>query len=308
MKTHYQILWVDDQIESVETDVADVKDFFEDFGIEANIKQFQSGPDTDIHEDIKAALDDPDVDLIVVDFLMDGMNGSELISAIRATDHIFLPVVFYSTNGSEALHRQVAESSLDGVYISHRDNVLEKIKEVATSLLRKEQTSKRTRGLLMEGVSEIDANFGSIFLSLWDQLNGEKQRELVRYFKEKLAEKLRNTERHNGTVPDSLPEFRAEMESKFVSPSYDTFTRWKILKKMFELLGIKGAEVEIFHELFNAGDNRKSLIALRNDYAHKTRSQLKDVHNENRCITIRREIRLQMKNTREDIPKMLNEK
>ena len=218
--------------------MADVEDFFEDYGIEANILRFPSGQDTDIHEDLGGALYDPDIDLIVVDYLMDGMDGSELISAIRATDHIFLPVVFYSTNGPKELHRQAAESSLEGVYISHRDNVLDKIKEVATSLLRKEQTSKRTRGLLMEGVSEIDANFGSIFLLLWDRLDEERQARLVEYLKEKLAGKLKNTETLIRSLPDNLPEFRNEMESKFVYLNYDTSTRWKILKKMFELLGV----------------------------------------------------------------------
>ncbi len=308
MKTHYQILWVDDQIESVETDMADVKDFFEGYGIEANIMQFPGGPDTNIHEDIRDALDSPDIDLIVVDFLMDGMNGSELINTIRATDHIFLPVVFYSTNGPKELHRQAAESSLDGVYISHRDNVLDKIKDVAKSLLKKEQTSKRTRGLLMEGVSEIDANFGSIFISLWDQLDEERQGKLIKYFKEKLGERLKNAEQLIGSLPDDLEEFSRAMQSDFVSIKYDTIIRWKILKKMFKLLGVEGDEVDIFHKLFDPPGNGRPLITMRNDYAHKTRAQLEDVHNEDMCITIRREIRLQTKNTCKDIPEMLNER
>lgn len=306
MKTQYRILWVDDEIETVETDIADIKEFFERYGIEANIIEFRSGPDTFIHEDIKNELENPEIDLIVVDFLMGGMDGSDLIKAIRATDHIFLPVVFYSTIGPEELHKKAAESSLDGVYISHRDNVRVKIEEVATSLLRKEQTSKRTRGLLMEGVSELDANFGTIFLSLWDQLDEGQQEKLVAYFKKKLTEKSVKTDELIKSLPNNLPGFRAEMESNFVSICYDTITRWKILKKLFGLLGITGNEVDIFHRLFIIRNNVKPLIQMRNDYAHKTRSELEEVHDEAVCKTIRSEIRSQMQNTLVDIPNMLN--
>ena len=307
MKTHYKILWVDHEFESIETDIENIEEFFEDYGIEAIITKLSGGTDTDdTHEDIKKELDDPDIDLIVVDFLMDKMNGAQLIEIIRETNHIFLPVVFYSKN-FEDLREKAAESLLDGVYLSPRDAVSDKIQEVAKSLLRKEQTSKRTRGLLMEGVSELDASFGSIFLSLWDKLGEKQKRKIIKCFKEKLDNKYKSTKELMKSLPDDPLVFRADMKSNFVSFKYNMVTRWRILKEMFELLGMKGNEVDTFCRLYS-GKDRKPLIEMRNEYAHKTRSELEEEHNEGVCKSIRLEIRSQMKNTLEDIPKRLGMK
>lgn len=296
MKTQYRILWVDDDLESVTTDISDVKDFFERFGIEPNIITFESRSEIDIYHDIKKELVNPDLDLIVVDYLMEGMNGRQLIDTIRETDHIFLPVVFYSSAGSEELHRQAAEASLDGVYITHRDRVRDKVEIVAASLLRKEQTSKRTRGLLMEGVSEIDANFGQLFLLFWDKLDDAKKSELAKYLKEKITKGAASKNKLAETLPIELPDFRAYMEERFVSGIFDTITRWKILKKLFGLLNITGGEVDVFHRLFDKKDGIQPLIPLRNQYGHRTRADLEKSHNEEMCISIRRELRIQTKN------------
>lgn len=168
MKTEYHIIWVDDDLESIQTDIRDTEEFFETFGIKALIKTHESNPDENIHDVIATELDDPELDLIVVDFMMDGMNGRQLIDQIRQSDHIYLPVIFYSAAGTARLHQEAATAALDGVYIANRDRVRNKIEEVVRSLLRREQTTKRTRGLLMEGVSEIDANFGTLLVpSRW---------------------------------------------------------------------------------------------------------------------------------------------
>ncbi len=149
MKTRYDILWIDDQIDAVTDDIADVSNFLEKHGIEPAIKPVPAMPDGSIHSAIASDLTNPDLDLIVVDFSMDGLSGPELIKEIRETDQVYLPVIFYSQFSVE-LHEEAAANQLDGVYISSRDNVRRKTIDVIRSLLKKEQTTKRTRGLLME--------------------------------------------------------------------------------------------------------------------------------------------------------------
>lgn len=296
MKTEYRIIWVDDEIDAVSTDISDTKDFLERHGIAAQIITFEATEDTDIHSQIAPALSNPDLDLIVVDYKMDGMNGRDLIDAIRDTDHVFLPVIFYSTVGADELHKQAAEAKLDGVYIAHRDRVRTKIEEVVASLLVKEQTSKRTRGLLMEGVSELDANFGKLFLNMWDQQNDDTKSELISYLKEKLEERATNTQNLVGSLPGQHDDFRTYMEKSFVSGSYDTITRWKILKKQFSLLNLQGNEIDTFLRLFDKKTEADPLIKMRNDYGHKTRAELEGRHNGQVCVGIRRELRTQLKN------------
>ncbi|MCP3440193.1 response regulator [Bradyrhizobium sp. CCGUVB14] len=293
MKTEYDIIWVDDDLESVADDITDIREFFEKVGIEARIQTYEGGNDG-LHELIKAGLANPELDLIVVDFMMNGMNGRQLIDAIRTSDHIFLPVVFYSSAGSERLHQEAAAAALDGVYISSRDRVRRKIEDVVTSLLRKEQTTKRTRGLLMEGVSEIDASFGQLFHGLWSKLSDEEKDKVVTYFNEKLGERAVSAAKAQKDLPAEREAFKKSMESTFVSAAYDTSIRWKILKKMLTLA--KRHEEDASKVFFRLFDDPRALVQMRNNYGHRTRVELEKDHTEEKCIAIRRELRAQTVN------------
>lgn len=294
MKTEYYILWVDDELDTVADDLSDVEEFFEKYGIKAHIRTYLADETADIHSAIDSDLKNPELDLIVVDFKMNGMNGRELIDSIRKSDHIFLPVVFYSSVGVDALHKEAADAALDGVYISSRDRVRHKIQEVATSLLRKEQTSKRTRGLLMEGVSEIDANFGELFKRLWGRLKDDQKAVVVKYLREKLNDRSKDAAKAFDELPTEVEPFKVMMDAKFVSASFDTATRWKVIKKMLQLSGHNADSVKVFLKLFEPPAD--ALIHIRNSYGHKTRAQLEPDHTEDKCIGIRRELRSQMGN------------
>ncbi len=295
MKTEYHIIWVDDEIDSVETDITDVELFFEKFGIEAIIKKFQAEEENNIHEVIKSELNDPELDMLVVDFKMDGMNGKDLIASIRETDHVFLPVIFYSSAGPDALHKEAADASLDGVYIADRSRIFQKVQEVATSLLRKEQTVKRTRGLLMEGVSEIDARFGSLFTQLWAKLDAKQRDATIAYLRKKLAERAKGAAKAEKAIPSSRDEFLTLMRQEFVSARFDTMTRWKMLKHMLETLQHAPMSLATFLKLFEHPEG-SALVPMRNDYGHKTRIQLEGGHTEAKCVTIRKELREQTAN------------
>ena len=142
MNTVYNILWVDDDLGSIDTDIEDVREFFEGVGIEANIQTVEAQQDGSVHDQISQKLANPELDLIMVDFKMPGMSGSELITIIRNTDHIYLPVIFYSSVSTEEIFRGVIEEELDGVYITSRDQLSVKFDDVVGSLLKKEQTIK----------------------------------------------------------------------------------------------------------------------------------------------------------------------
>ena len=296
MKTQYRILWVDDDVESIETDLEDLREFFEDRGIEPLLMIELADDETNIHKKLASRLDDPDLDLIVVDFKMPGMNGSELIAQIRQSDHIFLPVVFYSSIGTEELHKLAAEAALDGVYIADRQRVRFKVEEVARSLLRKEQTTKRTRGLLMEGTSEIDATFARVFSKIWAELTDDQKDALITYLSKKLSDKCSKAEQTRDSIPNDREQFFALMDANFVSSEYDTHTRWKVLKKAFSFLGWKGAEIQTFNDLYQTADASTPIMSLRNMYAHQTREQLRANHSDEACVEIRRKLRAQFEN------------
>ena len=142
MKTEYKVLWVDDEVDN--EDVVDVKEFLETHGVYPDINLIEPKADDDMHALVNDIVNDANLDLIIVDFKMfgneGGMDGNNLIQLIRESDHVYLPVIFYSSAGIDSLLEAVNDQKLDGVYLSTRDQLVEKARTVITSLLRKEQT------------------------------------------------------------------------------------------------------------------------------------------------------------------------
>ncbi|MEM8814537.1 MAG: response regulator [Pseudomonadota bacterium] len=274
-----------------------MEEFLEGYGIRADITFVEALEDGSIRERIQHDLKNPDLDVIVVDYHMDGMDGDELVHLIRESDHVYLPVIFYSSSSVEEILDAVREKKLDGVYIANRQFLIDKFTAVIKSLLMKEQTSKRTRGLLMEGVSEIDVRFNEILDAAWPKLSEGQREQLKVYVGKLIMNRLNGAQKSLENFPTDGTEFEEHIRTKFVSAAYDTYSRWRIASKLLEYLEHDDGERQILKE-FAATPNGENepLNSTRNDYAHKSRSQLDEEHSEEKCISIRRELRRQQAN------------
>lgn len=94
MKIAYNILWIDDEPSSIDTDQEDVKEFLEEVGIRPDINFVEAPADGSIKDRLEHHLKNPDLDLLMVDYHMNGLQGDQLVRLIRETDHIYLPVIF----------------------------------------------------------------------------------------------------------------------------------------------------------------------------------------------------------------------
>jgi len=296
MKTSYNILWIDDDPKSVVTDRENVTDFLEEYGIRADIVFVEAPPDGSIKERLEHHLKDPDLDLLMVDYHMDGLPGDQLVRLIRDTEHIYLPVIFYSTSSVSDLHDAVREALLDGVYIASRPALIIKVKEVVKSFLRGEQTVKQVRGLLMEGVSEIDAQFFEIFKQVWEGLDNSQQVETAKYLKDILDKRKITATKTAKDLPKDVEKFGEHIRTKFLTASYDTYTRWRLTQKVLKLTGHPKEDLAELKKFAEMPDGQNTLNGLRNDYAHKSRKLLTEEHTEDRCIEIRRALRDQTVN------------
>ena len=148
----------------------------------------------------------------------------------------------------------------------------------------------------MEGVSEIDANFGLLFRQIWTKLQDEQKKIVINYFKEKLAERTADVSKTEKTFPTEHVQFKDLMDKDFVSAQFDTSTRWKILKKMLELSNHNRDSVKVFLRLFNHDGAPGPIVPLRNSYGHRTRATLEKDHTHDKCVAIRRELRMQAAN------------
>ncbi len=291
MKITYKILWIDDELDSIKEDKWDIENFLEEFGIQSDISVITNSEEQSIPELVDWHINnDPEIDILLVDYHMEGMNGAKLISKIRNTDHVYLPVIFYSALGLERVLKAAYDDKLDGVYITHRDFLVGKFREVARSLLNKEHTIKRTRGLLMEEVSEIDAKFKDIYDYVWEELSEENRQALIRYLKNIVVERVENAKDKLDKFPTDLEDFSGHMKRRFLSKLYDTYTRWRIVRKM---LGYLDGDFSDDQEILK---NFKRLLDERNTYAHSTRKELQEKHSKDECVKIRRDVRHQQDN------------
>ena len=313
MKISYKILWVDDQPKSIVDDLQDVIDFLEEFGIRADISVITApsdqsaldrikdsisvittSSDQSILDLVKDSIKDPELDILLVDYHMEGMEGDELIRQIRETDHVYLPVVFYSSSGVDAILNAAHVAQLDGVYIAARDQLIQKFKGVAQSLLNKEHTTKRTRGLLMEEVSEIDAKFKDVYEQAWRKLTEGDRDKLTKHLKEIVEEQAQYANNKSKEFPNDTTAFSSHMDKEFLSKSYDTYTRWRVVRKMLNCLEYDLGSRNILKRFGQQEED--SLLELRNIYAHNTRLKLEESHSDEKCVGIRRELRHQQSN------------
>ncbi|MFA5968417.1 MAG: response regulator [Sphingomonas sp.] len=296
MKTAYHILWIDDEPKSTDTDQEDVKDFLEEVGIRADISFVEAPEDGSIRERLEHHLKDPDLDLLMVDYHMVGLQGDQLVRLIRETDHIYLPVIFYSSSSVSDLLDAVRAAELDGVYIANRTALIQKVRSVVGSLLVREQTVKQVRGLLMEGVSEIDAQFYEIFLRIWPKLDADQQAQVGKYVKMIVDERAKSAAKKAESFPLDAETLGGHLTEKLLTAAYDTHTRWRLTRKILDISGHAEDYIGELKKFAEVEDGEVPLNTLRNDYAHKSRKLLSESHDLDRCIKIRKSLRTQSAN------------
>lgn len=296
MKISYNILWIDDEPTSIDTDQEDVKDYLEEYGIRADITVVEAPADGSVKEVLEHHLKDPELDLLMVDYHMEGLNGDQLVRLIRETDHIYLPVIFYSSSSVDTLLDAVREAELDGVYIANRNALINKVRDVVSSLLVREQTVKQVRGLLMEGVSEIDTQLHEIFHKIWKNLDDDQQKIIELYLRGVLTDRVKSATKKEAELPSEADNFDHHISTQFLTPSYDTYTRWRLTNKILELVEHSADDIAELKIFVRTPEGEKALNALRNDYAHKSRKLLAEEHDTDRCIYIRQALRSQSAN------------
>ncbi len=92
------------------------------------------------------------------------------------------------------------------------------------------------------------------------------------------------------TCAKTMDDFSQHMSDHFLSKSYDTYTRCRIVHKMLGFVKDDfGDTKKVFKEFFANGD-KNSINHLRNTYAHTPLSQLEQDHSLDNCVNIRKEL------------------
>ncbi|MDW9536256.1 response regulator [Sinorhizobium meliloti] len=314
MKLSYNVLCIDDQLPTLRRNKNIFRDLNDDVGIEVAYHDINAaaGPtETEkadylarLKAEIDSAYEQTTFDLILIDLhLNNDVEGHELIEFIRDKHSIYRPVIFYSAGQnpeSEAqaraqLEEAATKSGVNGrnVLLTPRQGINALLQEIASEMHREEHKINQVRGLLMDRVSELEANIIRALTNdaTWDALGGDGKKKLFDYVQKNVVTKRfkEATKLH-----DKMKEMDIDGIKNLVverPQTFDAYNRARLLKSMLEFIGGMEAQVAALEHFVSA----EGLNDVRNKYAHRTTADLGADHTDERCIEIRRGARDQLK-------------
>jgi CheY-like chemotaxis protein len=157
MSLNYKILWIEDNPTTIKSKKGQIEIFLKEQGFRPEIVVIESG------ETIEEYLSDPLLDLIITDYkIKDDLNGKQLTEKIRGLDAM-VDIILYSQVAGTDLYKQVG--ALDGVYISNREDLEDKIKDVIKITIRRTQNVSNMRGIVISEGIDIENQIEEIIMS-----------------------------------------------------------------------------------------------------------------------------------------------
>ena len=155
MRLDFNVLWVDDQPNSVTAQIDAIGKRMDDQGFQLNATRCRSIEE--VRETVSHDVYTDEVDLVLVDWdLGIGSRGQNAIVEIREKVP-YKDVVFYSAQTSpEELRQAVFDVRAEGVYCVTRQELVDEVVDIFESLVKKVLDLDHTRGIVLGATSDID--------------------------------------------------------------------------------------------------------------------------------------------------------
>ena len=305
MKTNYKMLWIDDNFKNLRGDKRNFETYFKKHGITFEPIEIKQTPGVKIvnNETFINAVNDIELDVVLIDFNMSGETGADIINHIRKNlHHYHIPILFYSGDGPQKIQEIILKTNTDkfnisdGIYFCDRDDIFKKTQSILDSLIKKEEQPQRVRGLLMDRVSEIDAQILKLLDSnILDNLSDEQISKIQREY---ILGKIKNKEDKAHSILENLSHKTIKENIKYIVEHpclFDSHMRAELLRNIYKY--VDKEKGDILSSFYNdTSEDEKCLSKLRNDYAHQTEKEIGSLHTATRCKYIREETRRHLKN------------
>ena len=237
MRLDFNVLWVDDQPDSVQAQIKAIMKQMEDEGFNFQPKQLKSVGEVKqlIAEDVFT----DEVDLILVDWDLGGeVKGQNVIAEIRDSIR-YKDVVFYSAQTTpKELRRFVFEANLEGIYCTSREDLVDEVVGVFESLVKKVLDLDHTRGIVMGATSDIDYMVSECLTVMHDGLNEDGKQEMLREALNRIGKKVEDYNKNAIKLQDATS--MAELfGAHFIFTAND---RLRILTRVLENSAHKSAQ------------------------------------------------------------------
>ena len=292
MRLTYNLLWLEDDPDWLETTRELIEDELDNLGFTLKLTKYKDGK---FFEERFNNNGFAEFDLILIDYKLENNEHGDIIIKKIRENVIYTDVLFYSQD-VESIKKCFSELSLEGVYYASREDFEDKFNMVMRTTIKKVQEVNTMRGLIMAETSDMDVLMLDN-IKMFITKNGEAGDKLKGYIFKKVwksikgnynqAEKIKKT--------DTLEEL---YEKHFFTSTHKA----KAINKLIELIHndtLKKFEL-FFHEY------EEKVLKIRNHFAHVTvisengEQKLKSVHtgkeeifNDERCIEIRKDLKKQ---------------
>ncbi len=187
MRLIFSVLWFDDNEDYFDSlDLEPLQQEVSSWGFSLDIKLVKTPGEFYSYSPFKT------FDLIVIDRnLEEYRDGQVFIAELR--DHaIYTEVIFYTAGNASDLWDAVRESQLEGVFVTHRNDILPKIAKVGRQSVQKVLDLENMRGIVMAEVGELDHLLDEIIRIGIASLPGEQQTLIFSAFHEGAVKQYQN--------------------------------------------------------------------------------------------------------------------
>ncbi len=266
MNISYNILWIDDSDDYVESTLELIQNTIRNNYMEPQIQNYSSYDEfkekelNNFDEQVFSCYDQ-----ILVDYALSGSTGDEIIKQIR-TRNIFTDIVFYSSNYESMIEEIKDKGQLDGVFFAKRENLLSVINNVIKKNLKREFNIANIRGLIMDGTTEFDFICRTVSKILYNKLPEKKQVEIIEAAFSFMNKASNNSKKNF----KELTDYKQKDHKKFFNKILDSVDYVMDNKDRYKLMTTIVKEFDFgkdFEESF-AEQYSYDLIKPRNDLAH----------------------------------------
>ena len=243
MKTNYKMLWIDDNFKNLRGDKKNFEVYFRKHGITFEPIEIKQTPGEKVvdNEIFINTVNDIELDVVLVDFNMSGETGADIINHIRKNlHHYHIPILFYSGDGPQKIQEIIFKTNTDkfnisdGIYFCDRNDIFKKTQSILDSLIKKEEQPQRVRGLLMDRVSEIDAQILKLLNSdILDSLTNEQEVHIKQSF---VLNKIKKREDNVHTLLEKLEHNSLKEIVKYINDNpcqFDSILRAELLRNIY---------------------------------------------------------------------------
>ena len=261
MRIDFNVLWVDDQPDAINSQISAIERHMEGEGFHFNPALCKS-PD-ELAGKVADQVFNDDVDLVLVDWDLGAQTeGQDVIEVIREKVP-YKDVVFYSAQTPvSSLRKLVFEKGIEGVYCASREELVDEVLGVFESLVKKVLDLDHARGIVMGATSDIESMANDCLTAMHQLLDDSGKQKL-------LDDSLRRITERSDELNQKLTQLKTAPSMTALFDAHDIFTAndklrilTRLLKKQFKQHGATRPSIIKYIEKVVPGRNKLGHVVL----------------------------------------------